>query len=246
MKKRHLALSRWPKRLFLYFVDEYGAFFATILFLISDVAWCFYAFPYMGLLEEWEVRVRHTGMYLELFGLATAALGIIGVQKKINHKGLLAALVDKVKRFPLPWGRIHYLEVHDAIGVSSSLSASLAVSSNNQVTLEERVTRLESELEKQGKQLNEAKVECKTRYEVQTEALAVEKCEREKGDNDNKQLIDDLTAGDLHIEGMGIFWLLFGILLATASSEIAPYIKELLDPIIQTAIGCGGLFMSCW
>ena len=51
--------------------------------------------------------------------------------------------------------------------------------------------------------------------------IKVVKRELEDGDSKNKKLLEEAAAGGLYLETTGVFWLAFGITLATASNEIS-------------------------
>ena len=51
--------------------------------------------------------------------------------------------------------------------------------------------------------------------------IKVVKRDLEDGDSKNKQLLEEAAAGGLYLETTGVFWLAFGIGLATASNELS-------------------------
>ena len=192
-----IAIIHWPRRLLRYLVKEFGFLIFTILILILDGLMCFYTFPEMGYLIEWEVRIRHTGMYLEIFGLATAISGIIGTKRKLNTPGMIANFIEKLRRIPKPWSTYETINALGGAHGVSTASATITFSSSIQSnSIEERIAMLESAFREQNLQLNKLDVECSKRGEAHIEALAKEKSEREKNDNENLELLNDLAAGD--------------------------------------------------
>jgi hypothetical protein len=53
--------------------------------------------------------------------------------------------------------------------------------------------------------------------------LASERADRERGDQLINKQLEEFSVGGLHLESMGLIWILLGIIFATAPEEIAKF-----------------------
>jgi len=178
-----------------------------------------------GALED---RVRLSGMTLELLGVLTVAFGL-------KEKRILFQRPGLVDHFRSWWGSrprfgarpvTHTISGAGGIGMSGAVGrasvwrgtppdASLEV---RVATLEANTLRLREEQSELAKELNE---ETRNRNEA-VNAL------RAAHDDTTKKLrtqLETFGAGNLNIEAAGLFWLVLGVILATASPEIASAVK---------------------
>ncbi|MGA2327639.1 MAG: hypothetical protein ABSH05_15250 [Bryobacteraceae bacterium] len=81
-------------------------------------------------------------------------------------------------------------------------------------TLEANVATLRAEQAETAKEFQEA-----TRKV--NEAVGVERLARESAITALRLQLEGLGAGGIHVEMMGVFWLVVGVVLATVPSEIA-------------------------
>jgi hypothetical protein len=88
-------------------------------------------------------------------------------------------------------------------------------------TIEERVAILEKSLNQAHLLIHKNHQKIDQETQQRQSDVQVVKRELEDGDAKNKQLLEEAAAGGLNLETTGVFWLAFGITLATGSSEIA-------------------------
>ncbi len=84
--------------------------------------------------------------------------------------------------------------------------------------MEANLVTLRTELAEAAKELQE---ETRNR----TEAVESERRTRESEVKELRMQLEGFGAGSLHVEMAGVFWVILGIVLATASSEIAGALK---------------------
>lgn len=173
-------------------------------------------------LPNWEPRIRYTGMLLELMGLATVALGIRETRSLFSRPSLLQVARAWFSRFP---GFRQDVKVIVGSGGISMGGASVSAFGSSgpapTATLEERVAILEKSVNQAHLLIHEANRKIAQETQQRQSEIEVVKRELEDGDSKNKQLLEAAAAGGLYLETTGVFWLAFGITLATASNEIA-------------------------
>jgi hypothetical protein len=174
-----------------------------------------------------EPRIRFTGMILELLGLLTVALGLRGTRILFAHPSLLGKAKDFLSRFP-KFKKPPQIHVASGalVGGGDGVFASATIGSIPATTLEERVANLERAVHQAAERIDKTQQDIAQEARVREDALVAERLERENADRSNKQLLERAMAGGLYLETIGVFWLAFGITLATASGEIAKLVQR--------------------
>jgi hypothetical protein len=164
-----------------------------------------------------ETIARHSGILLQLAGLITVAIGIHQTRHRFGRPtyraGIKRWLADLKNAALLPpiTGSGHVtgdLRAH-ASG-SATVSATLTRATS---TLEERLEDLEGVVDDLKKRLSESIRDNSQAMQAIREALAGEKADRERSNADLRSLLEEQSAGGLHLELMGLVWLLFGTLM---------------------------------
>ena len=209
-------LSNWIARIFAWLGEAKKGWGALVAIFGVFIFW-------FVVLPGWESRIRFTGMSLELLGLSTVALGIRENGKLFNRPGPDEIVRNWFGRFPkfrrdvrIVPGTAH-LNLEGKAPVIGVGSASLSATAS----LEERVAFLEKGLDQANDRIHEIQRKVTEEAQKLGSALDAARHEREFGDEKNSNLIQEAIAGGLYLEATGVLWLFFGILFATASSEIA-------------------------
>ena len=170
-----------------------------------------------------EAAFRYAGLGLQLAGLLLVAWGIRETRKRFGRPSLGESLRRwflKLKRaaFPPPGsGSGHPVTVLPGTAEGTFTGFPPTVST----TMEERLAALEAKL--RGVQLQLTKFRSETTKAAQElrKAVAQETARREQADSGIRTLIEDQSAGGLHLEAMGLVWLLVGTLAGSLSAELA-------------------------
>lgn len=224
-------VATWPLRVWVWFPWGRGATW-------SVVGWtaCF--------LLSWEVALyaaceravfldavcRWTAMLLQLLGLAGVAWGIVETRKVFSYKSLRELVIEKFQNFPWPpSGRVisHDVTV-SAHGTSAVAGGAIAAIVNEpQPSLEERLARLETAFKNE-------KIATATRFEQERAerlaALEREASARRSGDNRVARQLEDAVAGGIHLEAIGVAWLLVGTLIAGVAADAQRTFDRHLGP----------------
>lgn len=168
-------------------------------------------------------RIRYCGMTLELLGVFTVAIGLREKRRIFNRLSLFEHFQQWVGRRPR-WGLSTHAVIAAGTGsVSRSGSAKASVWRGVAAgaTLDARVAAIEANLETLRGEQEEIVRQIQEEVRNRTAALDSERRTRESVVGEIQIQLDTFGAGGLHIEAAGLFWLVVGIVLATASTEVA-------------------------
>lgn len=173
-------------------------------------------------------NVRYAGMFTQLVGLGCVAWGLNRLQRAIASRTLLGEAKRQLSVFA---GRKKSVVVHvkpaDLVMEASSPSVTVGSSKpphedfgQRLAHLEERIKGLEAKGREQDFKLK--RTERALREEVEAERRA-----RDRGDQNVRELVKELSVGGLHIEGMGLVFLAASMVMAGLPEEIAAGIAAL-------------------
>lgn len=205
----------WLKRVAQWFDSQFRYYLLVILTIPFTFYICSLFF------SDWEATFRITGMTLELLGLGTVAKGMYDTHQSYNQPNVATRIKQCFAQFPKLKNNVNITVNPATLNATGSISdASITITDNKEKTLDEMFAELSiqvSDLVVSQKQL-EYKVD--KNKASSADALHIEKAERELADNKNRELIKNSSIDGLRTEATGIFWLVFGIVFATASAEL--------------------------
>jgi hypothetical protein len=174
-----------------------------------------------------ETALRWSGMLIELLGIGTVVIGLRSKQLLFKRRGVLGHLADWLKRRPQynPKPQVIQLQGASSVAVVGAAKASVWRGVPQGSPLEQRVTALEQNLETVRREQRQLENELAVEVRNSQQALAAESQARMVEDGNLKKQVEELGAGGLHLEIMGIVWLVAGVILATVSSDLAPFIS---------------------
>jgi len=177
-----------------------------------------------------EDRLRYCGLTLELLGIATVVLGIIGKRKLFKKPTLREHIRSWFDRRPR-WGRRRQaiLAGTASLGIASAaakLSLWRGIPPN--ASLEDRVAAVEQNLNTLRTELANAEKDIQNEARQRTEAIDAERRARETAMNEMRVQLEGMGAESLHVEMTGVFWLVVGVVLDTISAELAWVFTSLL------------------
>jgi hypothetical protein len=170
-----------------------------------------------------ELRIRYSGLVLELLGIITVIVGLRHKGRLFNKPSLRQRLAQAMQSFPSWPGRnrtvaLSGVSISATAGVAGRLSA---WHSATDTSLERRIAALEKNIESLKLDHAEAVKALRTADEQIRHSLESESTERKSVDADLKRKIDGIGGDGLHVEAMGIIWVVFGAILTTVSTELA-------------------------
>lgn len=179
-----------------------------------------------GLLED---QVRVTGLFLELLGIWTIANGLRDRAKHYGKSGPLAPIGDRLrtagKEFASAFlGPPRTVAVGGSVAATSAFAVGLGKVHKGLppgASMEERIARLEGRADELQEQADELERQLEEKHKEMLGALKEERQAREADTAAVRKKVAQVDTGGLHIEWMGVWWLLFGVTLATLSPELA-------------------------
>ena len=172
-----------------------------------------------------ENKIRFAGLIFQLMGISTVAIGIRNTRKLFGKPGYPELAKGFMQRFINIFKRKSVtLSVEPLTGIVT-MSGGLvsAVVKNANPSLEERISALEEKLEIAEKSISDTQNKLKEEVRRLEEAGRSEQTERQRSDRELQRKLEDFSVGGLHLESMGLFWLIFGIVLGTIPGEIAAF-----------------------
>jgi len=176
-----------------------------------------------------EDRLRYCGLTLELLGIATVVLGIIGKRKLFKKPTLLQNLRAWLGRHPFRQTQ-HAIVTGTAslASVSARAKASLWARTPPDASLEGRVAAIEQNLDTLRTELGNVEKELQDEARLRMESIDAERRARDAGMSEMRAQLERLGAESLHVEMTGVFWLVLGVVLDTIPAELAAGVSALL------------------
>ena len=168
-------------------------------------------------------RVRYCGMTLELLGVFTVVHGLREKRRLFKRPSLFDHLKDWLGRRPR-WGAKNQVIIAASAGhlsISGSARTSIWRGTAPDATLEARFAALEANVETLRSEQAELAKQLQAEAQTRNTALEAERRSRDSVVNALRSQLDTFGAGGLPLETAGLVWLILGVVLATASTEIA-------------------------
>jgi hypothetical protein len=183
-----------------------------------------------------EVIVRYSGLGLELAGVFIVAYGLIERQKffglssfKERTARVLRQWSEYLKRLlSRPKGQPVTLKVNTGDSVMVGLTGKLSVWRGvpPDAPIERRVEVLEANLLILKTAQSDSTQHLQKKVNAIKDEIASERQVRESAHTVLKNQLKKLAIGGVHLEWIGVLCLLLGVVLATASTEIAPRLPD--------------------
>jgi len=185
-----------------------------IVILLAGLVW-----------EDWEPRLRMAGLFLQIAGALVTIAGVDSRRKLFHRPGLVKAFGMWCRRFPQRKQNVTVAVGGVGLGTATG-TAFATVSAPQDASLQDRVKLLEQGQQQLFLLAHQLQVRIQEERSTRTAELKAERIEREKKDEENLKTIQQATAGGLHVEIIGIAWVVIGLMLATASPELAKWISR--------------------
>jgi hypothetical protein len=172
-----------------------------------------------------EPVIRLTGLVLQIMGIGTVAWGISETRALFGHPSFATRIKEWLGRFPL-------LQRSPVIGVAGVAMGSAVVRARaygthgpTAPTVESRVEALEKNVAAIHERITQAQKEMDDEFRKSAEALKHEEHVRQEADTAIRNKLEATGTGGVHISAIGASWLFVGVVLSTASVEIAKFVK---------------------
>ena len=163
----------------------------------------------------------------QLLGILTVVSGLRDKRRLFNRPSLLENIRRWLDRRPRWGAKPQTILVAGTGSISLSGTAKLSVWRGTPAdgSIEARLAALEANLATLRTEQAETAKEYQEATRKTNEAVDAERRARESAVTTLRLQLEGLGAGGLHVEMMGVFWLVLGVVLATVPGEIAIALK---------------------
>jgi hypothetical protein len=214
-------LIAWPGLVLRWLREEEAKLFYTFIapILLTWIVWWL-------VFDAWEVRLRWTGLTLELLGLLMVVVGLSETRKRFGRPSILDRARSYFKRFPTL--RRRDAKAHISGVASLSFAGSLAkIHARSSVApntpLEQRIAILEGRLDQVETGLIDANERIEREAAERAAAIKTEQQARAAGVEQIRKSLEVEAVGGIHLETMGAWWIALGMLLASGSAEFSKW-----------------------
>ena len=171
--------------------------------------------------------LRYCGLAFQLVGILTVVSGLRDKRRLFNRPSLLENIRRWLDRRPRWGAKAQTILVAGTGSISLSGSVKLSVwrGTPAEASIEARLAALEANLATLRTEQAETVKEFQEATRKTNEAVDAERRARESAVTALRVQLEGLGAGGLHVEMMGVFWLVLGVVLATVPGEIAAALK---------------------
>lgn len=172
-------------------------------------------------------RIRYCGLVFQLLGILTVVSGLRNKRRLFNRPSFIEHARRWLTRRPRWGARPRVVGAGAMVSASASGSAKASVwrRANTDAPVDTRLAALEANLLTLREEQTETAQELRQSARRTDEALISERQARESAVTTLRSQLEGFGVGDLHLEMIGVFWLLFGVVLATISGEIATALR---------------------
>jgi hypothetical protein len=177
-----------------------------------------------------EAEVRIAGMLLQLLGLGTVAVGLSQIRRLFGRPSVVERLTGWFKRVTFIFGRRKdaNVYVHAATGgVTLAGSARVRIGASPDAPIERRLAILEENVNHLQKEVDEDVNELRGRIAQVRSQIDRETQERRADDRLTASRLEDVAIGGLHLESIGLLWLVLGVMGTSVPQEIAAWVGQL-------------------
>ena len=172
-----------------------------------------------------EPIIRLTGLVLQLMGIGTVAWGISETRALFGHPSYETKIKEWFDRFPL----VQRNHVINLASISSSAVVWKArvygTHGPTSATIDSRVEALEKNVTAIHERITQTQNEMDDEIRKSAIALKREETLRQEADTAIRNKLEATGTGGVHISAIGASWLLVGVILSTASIEIAKLVE---------------------
>ena len=218
ISKESKGFQIWGRKVAIWVVSGCKASFLYLLLL--GVLCCIY-FIDLPLIECKEREIRWVGIVLQIIGFCLVGWQLIKISRQFGVPSFLSRIATYWRRFPSPFKKNIELAVGFTGKASFNFDVRLKAVSVLHATLEKRVNFLESEIKDLQGDLNKVNSTLNSQKEESRKSLEELRSDITKDMKQIKELLNNAVVGEIHLDWIGFFYLLAGIVLASGAPEIA-------------------------
>ena len=167
-----------------------------------------------------ESEIRWLGLIFQIIGILVVLRQLDSRLKLFRKPSFLSSIKRYWQRFPSRHTKNINLSVHSSLGALTG-SARISVRRRSNSSLESRIDALEGEVEDLRRDIRDVEKALNRHKEDNRNLLETMREENRRRHESLERLVDEAVVGGIHLEWVGILYLLVGIVLATTAPEIA-------------------------
>ena len=210
--------TRWICAIRIWLFEAWRAWLAIAVVFIALTA--------VHLFGRTECAFRIAGMVFQVCGVGTVAWGIAETRKQFGHPSLVSTFLKWVARFPrytLPVRHAGFNITLDPVTMQAYGTVSPPPVQDN--SLDARMLAVEGALAELRTQLVGLHQRVDEQSQKSSQLLTQESGERARAVANILARLEATATGGLHITAIGVLWFFFGVVLGTASPELAAALK---------------------
>jgi len=173
-----------------------------------------------------EPVIRLTGLVLQVLGIGTVIWGISKTRALFGHPSFANRTKAWLSRFPLL--RRNTVIAAGSVTLSLGLRKARVYGTHGpgaNPTIEARLDSLEKNVTSIHERINQTHEEMDKEFQKTADALRREEQLRQVEDNAIREKLEATGTGGVYISAIGASWLFVGVILGTAATEIAVWVK---------------------
>jgi hypothetical protein len=179
-----------------------------------------------------EARVRTTGMLLQLLGVGTVAVGLSQTRRLFGRASAVQRVGSWLSRLWSVVAPSRSATVHAVAAAAGAValtgSARARVGAGPDTPLDRRVAILEENHNLLQQRVDQQEIETGKRVQAVRTEIQAERRAREAEHRLTAGKLEELAVGGLHLESVGVLWLLLGVIATSLSQEIAVWLCRAL------------------
>jgi hypothetical protein len=172
-----------------------------------------------------EPVIRLTGLTLQLLGIGTVAWGISETRALFGHPSFASKTKAWLARFPLLQRNVVVAVGGVALGAFTGKARAYGTHGPTTPTIESRVEALEKNVVAIHDRITQTQKEMDEEFHKSAQALKREEQLRQEEDKAIREKLEATGTGGVHISAIGASWLFVGVILSSASVELAKIVK---------------------
>ena len=181
-----------------------------------------------------EARVRFAGLILQLAGIGTVVYGTRRTRNLLRQPFWDHALITSRRELPAVFRsrRVYGASPQASSSAAPQEAASSKPAGAKRTPRDERVAALEAKLLAAQSRIAQTQRRLDDEMRVRDRDDNWERTARQEADEQMWKALEEVSSGGLGVSGAGLLWLLLGVALSAAASEVA----RLLLPTVTVAV----------
>ena len=203
---------------------------ANWLFLDPWPVWLALVPPMLAVLVSWylpfvpELRVRAAGFVVTIAGVGLVVKGIQEKRALFGRPTFMSRFRGWIARLPGILGGPRVVNAKASLSLGGLIAVGegyVTATAPADATLEQRVAVLEENLTRVHDRITRLGERLKSEVSKLTSVVGTERAERERGDKEIRDRIEEFSVGGLDLEAAGVVWVLAGAVCGTFPGELA-------------------------